>query len=119
VMLLIQSKQNHAAGRSGWDPDSSQQLPTAPNSSHFKLSSTAHLIAKSPRGAAGLPSFPSSRAQVPLSVPAEIRPIQRLPGAYAVLSSGLDSPDPRVAARASHFANLEHGGFVPRCWRVL
>ncbi|GLC43075.1 hypothetical protein PLESTM_001428100 [Pleodorina starrii] len=49
--------------------------------------------------------------QVPSSVPAEIRPIQRLPGAYAVLASGMDSTDPRVAAKASHFANLEHGVF--------
>ncbi|KXZ52729.1 hypothetical protein GPECTOR_8g122 [Gonium pectorale] len=47
--------------------------------------------------------------QVPPSVPAEIRPLARLPGAFAVLTAGLDSSDPRVAARAGHFANLEHG----------
>ncbi|KXZ52727.1 hypothetical protein GPECTOR_8g120 [Gonium pectorale] len=49
--------------------------------------------------------------QVPPSVPAEIRPLARLPGAFAVLPAGLDSSDPRVAARAGHFANLEHGVF--------
>ncbi|PNH06279.1 hypothetical protein TSOC_007366 [Tetrabaena socialis] len=62
--------------------------------------------------------------ELPSNVPAEIRPVQRLPGAYAVLVSGLDAKDPRVAARASHFANLEHGVFsvlvfVSFNWRAV
>ena len=45
-------------------------------------------------------------------MPAEIRPIQRLPGAFAVLPAGLDADPaacPAVLARAQHFADLSHG----------
>ncbi|KAG2439266.1 hypothetical protein HXX76_004627 [Chlamydomonas incerta] len=52
--------------------------------------------------------------KVPPSVPAEIRPIQRLPGAFAVLPAGLDADPaaaPAVLARAQHFADLSHGVF--------